>query len=76
MEFKNIIGNTEVKDYLSKSIKQNNKHIPYILLIINDLYDLLKENESKEELSKILLNCNRVGIKVIAFSKYNKKILT
>ena len=32
MEFKNIIGNTEVKDYLSKSIKQNNILHSYLFL--------------------------------------------
>lgn len=69
----------KVKDFNSynnlESIKQKNKCIPYILIIINDIYELFKENDSKEILSKILLNCNRVGIKIIAFSKYNKNTL-
>lgn len=45
MEFKNIIGNTEVKEYLNKSIKQNNILHSYLFLGTSGIGKLLIAKE-------------------------------
>lgn len=50
MEFKNIIGNTEVKEYLNKSIRQNNILHSYLFLGTDGIGKLLVAKEFAKEI--------------------------
>ena len=58
MEFKNIIGNTEVKKYLAKSIKQNNILHSYLFLGTNGIGKLLIAKEFAKNILCINSNEN------------------
>ena len=47
--------------------------IPYIVVVINEVFEMLKFEDTKDIISEILLNCKRAGIIIIGFSKFNKK---
>ena len=46
-----------------------------IIIVISEIYDLLKDKEFYDTYIKLLLNGERTGIKIIAFSKFSKKHL-
>lgn len=47
--------------------------LPYIIIVINELFEMLKFENTRDIISELLLNCKRAGIIVIGFSKFNKK---
>lgn len=47
--------------------------LPYIVIVINELFEMLKFENTRDIISELLLNCKRAGIIVIGFSKFNKK---
>ncbi len=47
--------------------------LPYILIVINELFEMLKFENTRDIISELLLNCKRAGIIIIGFSKFNKK---
>lgn len=47
--------------------------LPYIIVVINEIFDMLKFENTKEIISELLLNCKKAGIIFICFSKFNKK---
>ena len=47
--------------------------LPYIVVVINEVFEMLKFEDTKDIISEILLNCKRAGIIIIGFSKFNKK---
>ena len=59
-------------DSYNDKIDDENK-LPYILIVINELFEMLKFENTKDIVSELLLNCKRVGIIIIGFSKFNKK---
>lgn len=46
---------------------------PYIVVVISELFEILKFENTRDIISELLLNCKRAGIIIIAFSKFNKK---
>lgn len=62
-----------VKNILSYNEKNLRIKLPYIIVVINDFYELLKVNNVKDIISNILLNCKNAGIIIMAFSKFKKK---
>lgn len=50
--------------------------IPYIVVVISELFEILKFKNTRDIISELLLNCKRAGIIIIAFSKFNKKKYT
>ena len=68
--------------FLSNQVKSidsynnlNNDKIPYIIIIIDEIFNALNDKVISSTLTRLLLNCKRAGIKVISFSKFNKKNL-
>lgn len=59
-------------DSYNDTIDIENK-LPYILIVINELFEMLKFENTKDIVSELLLNCKRAGIIIIGFSKFNKK---
>ena len=53
----------------------NNNKIPYIIIIIDEIFNALNDKAIFSTLTRLLLNCKRAGIKVISFSKFNKRNL-
>ena len=51
----------------------NDSKIPYIVVVINELFEMLKFENTRDIISELLLNCKRAGIIIIGFSKFNKK---
>lgn len=63
-----------VKNIESYNESVNDKYkIPYIVVVINEVFEMLKFEDTKDIISEILLNCKRAGIIIIGFSKFNKK---
>ena len=56
----------------NESVDDKSK-IPYIVVIINEVFEMLKFEDTKDIISELLLNCKRAGIIIIGFSKFNKK---
>lgn len=47
--------------------------MPYIVVVISELFEMLKFENTRDIISELLLNCKRAGIVIIGFSKFNKK---
>ena len=62
--------NIQTYNELNETIK-----LPYIIIIIDEIYELLNSFESRDLLIKVLLNCERTGIKIIAYSKFSRRNL-
>ena len=59
-------------DSYNNSVSDDDK-LPYIIVVINELFEMLKFENTKDIISELLLNCKKSGIIVIGFSKFNKK---
>ncbi len=59
-------------DSYNNDIGEENK-IPYIVIVINELFEILKFENTRDIISELLLNCKKAGIIIISFSKFNKK---
>ena len=69
-----IFLNNKVKNIESYNEKKDNHQImPYYIVVINELFELLKFENTRDIISELLLNCKRAGILIIGFSKFNKK---
>lgn len=47
--------------------------LPYIVVVINEIFEMLKFENTREIFTKLLLNCRQAGIVIMCFSKFNKK---
>ncbi len=62
-----------------KNIDSYNENIdsdyqmPYIIVVISEIFEMLKFENTRDIISELLLNCKRAGIIIIGFSKFNKK---
>ena len=74
--------NTRYDSFLEKGVKNidsynsnvdSNNKLPYILIVINEISEMLKFEDNRDVMTEILLNCKRAGIIMICFSKFNKK---
>ena len=74
--------NTRYDSFLEKGVKNidsynsnvdSNHKLPYILIVINEISEMLKFEDNRDVMTEILLNCKRAGITMICFSKFNKK---
>lgn len=73
---KNIRDYNIVLEAQSNDMKDSCKNkMKYIIVVIDELFNLLNYNDIKYEMAKLLLNCKNVGIIFICFSKLNKKNL-
>lgn len=63
----------KVKNIDTYNSKTSKRKLPYIIVVINDFYEILKFENDKDNISKLLLNCKNAGIIVMAFSKLKKK---
>ena len=66
--------NYRVKNFEEYKNKKDSK-LSSIIVIISEIYELLKEKEIYDAYLKLLLNGERTGIKIISFSKLSKKNL-
>lgn len=65
-------GVKSIKDY--NNLDDVNK-LPNIVIIVNEIFNLLDMKKIYDNLIKLLLNGERVGIKIVVFSKLNHKEL-
>lgn len=70
-----IFVEKEVKSISQYNNKFSEKKMSYEIIIVDEIFNLLSDRHIHDYLVNILLNCNRVGIKMIFFSKFNKKNL-
>lgn len=70
-----IFWGQKTKDFYSYNEKTDVEQLPAIVLVIDEIYDILKKDDNKDTILRILLNCERVGIKCIFYSKFSKKNL-
>lgn len=71
----NLFVKAKSKDIITYNEKNETCKLPEIVVIIDEIYEILSVYENKDALLKILLNCERTGIKLIMFSKFSKKNL-
>jgi len=71
-EFLLIHGSKSIEQYNHKEGKQ---FLSNIIIVINDLYDVIIDNEIKELFMNIILKGKKVGITVLAFTSVEKKYL-
>lgn len=51
----------------------NDNKLLYIGVVINELFEMLKFENTREILTELLLNCKNAGIVFICYSKFNQK---
>ena len=65
-----------INDY-NDFCETNKEHqkLPYIVIVVDEMFNFLQIKEISDLLVKLLLNSERAGIVFLAFSKFNKKNL-
>ena len=71
----NLFFEKRVKDIDSYNNVDNNSIMPYIIVVIGEIFEMLKFEDTRKKISELLLNCKRAGIIIVGFSKFNKKHL-
>ena len=64
--------NSKVKNIISYNNAFDTK-LPYIVVVINEIFEMLRFENTREIMLEVLLNCKQVGIILMCFSKLNKK---
>lgn len=70
----NLLLNKKVKDFIELEEKENKK-TQSIIIMVDELFNLLKYQTSNDHLLNLLLKGEKVGIKFIFYSKFSKKNL-
>jgi len=70
----NLLLNKKVKDFIELEEKENKK-TQSIIIMVDELFNLLKYKTSNDHLLNLLLKGEKVGIKFIFYSKFSKKNL-
>lgn len=71
----NLLISKQLKSIEEYNNKFSSDELDFQIIIIDEIYNLLLDKETYDTLIEILMNCKTVGIKLIFFSKFNKKNL-
>lgn len=71
----NMFVESKSKNIIEYNEKTKECKLPEIIIFIDEIYEILKVDENKEILIKILLNSEITGIKFVLYSKFSKKNL-
>lgn len=70
----NVFLENGVKNIATYNNKQDVYSLmSYIVIVVNELFEMIKYENTRDILSELLLNCKNAGIIVMGFSKFNKK---
>lgn len=68
--------NNTINEYNDgKCFKNKAAYMPYIILVVDEVFELIHNKEIVNNLLKIALNGSRAGIKIIAYSKVRRRSL-
>lgn len=70
----NLLSYTNYKNIYDYNENNDENFVSDIYIIINEAYDVLKNLELRDLITSIAMSEGKLGIKIIAFTKFNKKI--
>lgn len=69
-----LLSYSRYKNIYDYNEKQEDK-MPDIYIVINEMYDVLSDSNLKEYITHIAMTEGKLGIKIIGFSKFNRRYL-